>query len=148
MGIENLKTTLINPKTNTSLTLKTPIIGASGTYGYVDEYEDFIDLNCLGAISTKGITLEKRPGNSGNRIFEVEGGMINRIGLENVGIQGFLMDKLPKLRKNNNITQEQLADLIGVSRQAVSKWESGLSIPDMEKIIELCKIFDCQIDEL
>jgi len=52
-------------------------------------------------------------------------------------------DKLRKLRKNNNITQEQLADLIGVSRQAVSKWESGLSIPDMEKIIELCKIFNC-----
>jgi len=57
-------------------------------------------------------------------------------------------DKLPKLRKNNNITQEQLADLMGVSRQAVSKWESGLSIPDMEKIIELCKILNCPIDEL
>ena len=92
MGIENLKTTLINSKTNATLTLKTPIIGASGTYGYVDEYEDFIDLNCLGAISTKGITLEKRPGNSGNRIFEVEGGMINRIGLENVGIERFFME--------------------------------------------------------
>lgn len=57
-------------------------------------------------------------------------------------------DKLPKLRKNNNITQEQLADMLGVSRQAVSKWESGLSIPDMEKIIEMCKIFNCQIEEL
>ena len=99
MGIENLKTTLENLKTGKSLILKTPIIGASGTYGYVDEYADFIDLNCLGAISTKGITLEKRPGNSGNRIFEVEGGMINRIGLENVGIQSFLLDKLPKLRQ-------------------------------------------------
>lgn len=97
MGLENLKTTLINPKTNNSLTLKTPIIGASGTYGYVDEYENFIDLNCLGAISTKGITLEKRPGNSGDRIFEVQNGMINRIGLENVGIHTFLEEKLPKL---------------------------------------------------
>ena len=57
-------------------------------------------------------------------------------------------DKLPKLRKANNITQEQLADMLGVSRQAVSKWESGLSIPDMEKIIEMCKIFNCQIEEL
>ena len=101
MGIENLKTTLINEKTGNSFTLKTPIIGASGTYGYVDEYENFIDLNCLGAISTKGITLEKRPGNSGDRIFEVENGMINRIGLENVGIQAFLLDKLPKLRQKN-----------------------------------------------
>ena len=57
-------------------------------------------------------------------------------------------DKLPKLRKENNITQEQLADMLGVSRQAVSKWESGLSIPDMEKIIEMCKIFNCPIEEL
>ncbi len=57
-------------------------------------------------------------------------------------------DKLPKLRKANNITQEQLADMLGVSRQAVSKWESGISIPDMEKIIEMCKIFNCQIEEL
>lgn len=57
-------------------------------------------------------------------------------------------DKLPKLRKANNITQEQLADMLGVSRQAVSKWESGLSIPDMEKIIEMCKIFKCPIEEL
>ena len=101
MGIETLKTTLVNPKTEKSLTLKTPIIGASGTYGYVDEYESFIDLNCLGAISTKGITLEKRPGNSGDRIFEVQNGMINRIGLENVGIQAFIQDKLPKLKEKN-----------------------------------------------
>jgi len=101
MGLENLKTTLLNSKNDKSLILKTPIIGASGTYGYVDEYESFIDLNCLGAISTKGITLEKRPGNSGDRIFEVQGGMINRIGLENVGIQTFLLEKLPKLKQKN-----------------------------------------------
>ena len=101
MGLENLKTTLLNSKNDKSLILKTPIIGASGTYGYVVEYESFIDLNCLGAISTKGITLEKRPGNSGDRIFEVQGGMINRIGLENVGIQTFLLEKLPKLKQKN-----------------------------------------------
>ena len=99
MGLETLKTTLINEKTGNSLILKTPLIGASGTYGYVDEYADFIDLDNFGAISTKGITLEKRPGNSGDRIFEVQNGMINRIGLENVGIQSFLLDKLPKLKQ-------------------------------------------------
>lgn len=101
MGLENLKTTLINKKTNNSFTIKTPIIGASGTYGYNNEFENFIDLNCLGAISTKGITIEKRPGNSGDRIFEVENGMINRIGLENVGIERFIQEKLPELRKLN-----------------------------------------------
>ncbi len=97
MGIEKLKTVLKNK--NRSLILKTPIISASGTYGYSDEYEDFIDLNCFGAISTKGITLEKRLGNDGDRIFEVKGGMINRIGLENVGIEKFIETKLPILRK-------------------------------------------------
>ena len=99
MGLDILKTVLKNEKSARTYELKTPIIGASGTYGYVDEYEDFIDLNKFGAISTKGITLEKRPGNSGDRIFEVTNGMINRIGLENVGIQSFLLDKLPKLRQ-------------------------------------------------
>lgn len=102
MGIENskmrLKTILKNEKTNNSLILKSPIIGASGTYGYNSEYVDFINLDYLGAISTKGITLESRLGNDGDRIFEVEGGMINRIGLENVGIESFLKDKLPELK--------------------------------------------------
>lgn len=99
MGIDKLKTTLKSKKR--SLTLKTPIIAASGTYGYSDEYEDFIDLNCFGAISTKGITLEKRLGNEGDRIFEVKNGMINRIGLENVGIEKFIETKLPILKKKN-----------------------------------------------
>ena len=94
-----LKTILKSP--NRTLTLKTPIIGASGTYGYNDEFEDFIDLEYFGAITTKGITLEKRLGNEGERIFEVEGGMINRIGLENVGIEAFIKEKLPVLKEKN-----------------------------------------------
>ena len=57
-------------------------------------------------------------------------------------------DKLSKLRKNNNMSQEQLADKLGVSRQAVSKWESGISFPDMAKIIELCKILNCNMEDL
>lgn len=101
MGLNAIKTTLKCEKTGRELTLKSPIIGASGTYGYVDEYEDFIDLNCLGAVSTKGITLERRPGNSGDRIIEVTSGMINRIGLENVGIEAFIKNKLPKLKEKN-----------------------------------------------
>lgn len=142
MGLENLKTTLLNEKTLNSLTLKTPIIGASGTYGYVDEYEDFIDLNCLGAISTKGITLEKRPGNSGNRIFEVENGMINRIGLENVGIQTFLMEKLPKLRQKNidfllNIagsTTEDYERLAGIANEYdIKALEVNVSCPNVKQ---------------
>lgn len=57
-------------------------------------------------------------------------------------------DKLAKLRKNNNLSQEQLADKLGVSRQAVSKWESGSSYPDMDKIINMCKILNCNLDDL
>ena len=101
MGLEKLKTILKNERNDSKIELKTPIIAASGTYGYNTEFEDFIDLNCFGAISTKGITLEKRPGNSGDRIFEVQNGMINRIGLENVGIDNFIREKLPVLREKN-----------------------------------------------
>ena len=57
-------------------------------------------------------------------------------------------DKLQKIRKENNITQEQLADRLNVSRQAVSKWESGLAYPDTEKLIQISKIFNTSLDEL
>lgn len=57
-------------------------------------------------------------------------------------------DKLSKQRKNNNMSQEQLADKLGVSRQAVSKWESGTAMPDMAKILELCKVLNCNLDDL
>lgn len=79
--------------------LKNPIITASGTYGYNNEFEVFCDVKKLGAVVTKGITFEPRSGNEGDRIFETTGGMINRIGLENVGIQAFLDEKLPTLQK-------------------------------------------------
>ena len=78
--------------------LKNPIITASGTYGYNNEFEVFCNVKNLGAIVTKGITVEPRLGNEGHRIFETQGGMINRIGLENVGINEFLKEKLPTLR--------------------------------------------------
>lgn len=78
--------------------LKNPIMTASGTYGYNNEFDEFCDVKNIGAIVTKGITLEPRLGNEGERIFETASGMINRIGLENVGIEAFLREKLPVLR--------------------------------------------------
>ena len=57
-------------------------------------------------------------------------------------------DKLPKLRKEQNLSQEQLADRLGVSRQAVSKWESGQSYPDMNKMIEIASALDTTLDKL
>lgn len=79
--------------------MKNPIITASGTYGYNNEFEVFCDVTKLGAVVTKGITLESRSGNEGERICETYGGMINRIGLENVGIDAFLEEKLPVIEK-------------------------------------------------
>lgn len=57
-------------------------------------------------------------------------------------------EKLSKLRKTNNLSQEQLAEKINVTRQAISKWESGESYPDMAKIIQLCKILNCSLNDL
>ena len=57
-------------------------------------------------------------------------------------------EKLSKLRKANNLSQEQLAEKLNVTRQAVSKWESGESYPDMAKIIQLCKILNCSLNDI
>ena len=59
-----------------------------------------------------------------------------------------LSENLKKIRKDNNLSQEQLAEKLGVSRQAISKWESGTAYPEMEKIIQLCDKFDMNIDDL
>lgn len=79
--------------------LKNPIITASGTYGYNNEFDAFCNVKNIGAVATKGITVEPRLGNEGERIFETKSGMINRIGLENVGIESFLKEKLPTLKE-------------------------------------------------
>ncbi|MCX7678651.1 MAG: dihydroorotate dehydrogenase [Spirochaetes bacterium] len=79
------------------LTLKNPISVASGTAGYGEELSNFYDISLLGAIFTKGLSLKPRPGNKGNRIVETPAGMLNSIGLENVGLEVFLKEKLPFL---------------------------------------------------
>ena len=58
------------------------------------------------------------------------------------------INNLKKIRKNNNLSQEQLAEILGISRQAISKWESGSAYPEMEKIIQLCEKFNVNIDDL
>ena len=79
--------------------LKTPVMGASGTFGFGIEYKDFLNLGDVGAIISKGLTPLPRPGNNGVRVAETPGGMLNCIGLENPGIEGFLRDILPKVRQ-------------------------------------------------
>lgn len=81
--------------------LNNPVVVASGTFGYGIEYEDFMDIGSIGAISVKGTTLEARPGNPPPRIIETSAGMLNAIGLENPGIEVFLKQHLPYLREKN-----------------------------------------------
>jgi len=80
------------------LTLKNPITAASGTFGYGLEFADFVDLSAIGGLCTKGLSLEPHAGNAPPRICETPAGMLNAIGLQNVGVEAFLVEKLPKLR--------------------------------------------------
>ena len=82
-----------------SLRLRNPVITASGTFGYGLEYSQFIDLNLAGAITVKGLSLNPKQGNPPPRIYETPCGMINSIGLQNIGIDAFVVEKLPFLRK-------------------------------------------------
>lgn len=79
--------------------MKNPVTVASGTFGYGREYSEFIDLNKLGGIVTKGTSLKLRPGNKPPRVCEVSGGMLNAIGLQNPGVEYFAKNDLPWLRK-------------------------------------------------
>src|SRR3954447_16585152 len=81
------------------LKLANPTLTCSGTCGYAFEYGDFMDLLRLGAFVTKSITLEERPGNEPSRIVETRAGMLNAIGLANVGLKRFLSEKVPQLKK-------------------------------------------------
>ena len=78
--------------------LKNPVMTASGTFGYASEFEELIELNRLGAIIVKGLSIEPSKGNKPPRIVETPCGMLNAIGLENVGLEVFLQEKLPFLK--------------------------------------------------
>jgi dihydroorotate dehydrogenase (NAD+) catalytic subunit len=85
------------------IVLKNPIIAASGTFGYGVEFEDVVTLDRLGGFVVKGLSREPMPGNPPPRLFETSAGMLNAIGLQNIGVGAFISEKLPLLRKINNI---------------------------------------------
>lgn len=78
-----------------NLNFKNPIIMASGTFGFGKEYNEIYDIEKLGGISSKGLTLNQKDGNNGMRVFETPSGMMNSVGLENPGVQGFIDKELP-----------------------------------------------------
>jgi len=81
-----------------SLELKNPVMTASGTFGYGEEYAEFLDLSSLGAVVVKGLSLLPKEGNPPPRIVETASGMLNAIGLQNIGIERFVEEKIPFLR--------------------------------------------------
>src|SRR2546427_5180537 len=80
------------------LELKNPIFVAAGTFGYGLEFQEFFDISLLGGVITKTLTLQPREGNPAPRVVETPSGMLNAVGLQNIGIDAFLKDKWPSLR--------------------------------------------------
>src|SRR6202051_4801503 len=85
------------------IALKNPILAASGTFGYGVEFEDIVSLENLGGFVVKGLSREPMAGNPPPRLFETAAGMLNAIGLQNIGARAFIDEKLPRLRKLKDI---------------------------------------------
>ena len=125
------------------LKLKNPVMTASGTFGYGEEYAGYIDLNRLGAIVVKGLSLKPRLGNPPPRIMETAGGMLNSIGLQNIGVDAFIEEKLPFLRKYDtaviaNIYGETYDEFKKVAKKlssakGVHALEVNISCPNVKK---------------
>ncbi len=79
--------------------LKNPVIAASGTFGFGDEYNQFYDVGILGGISSKGLTIKRKEGNDGIRIYETKSGIMNSVGLQNPGVEGFIKKELQTMKK-------------------------------------------------
>lgn len=124
------------------LTLRNPIMTASGTFGYGLEFQPFLSLNSIGGIVVKGLSLHPRRGNPSPRTCETPAGMLNAIGLENVGVDAFIKEKLPELRKFScaiiaNIFGETPDDYVEISRhlcdsEGISALEINISCPNTQ----------------
>ena len=126
-----------------SLCLNNPVIAASGTFGYGLEYSSLVDLNALGGFSTKGLSLKPKAGTPVPRVIETSSGMLNAIGLENIGLEAFLSEKLPQLKNFNtriivnffgDTTQEYAAMARALSDvERLDALEMNVSCPNVEK---------------
>ena len=126
-----------------SLQLKNPIMTASGTFGYGREFSQLLDLETLGGIVVKGISLNPRPGNPPPRIVETASGMLNAIGLQNVGVDRFITEKMKYLEDKDvpvvvNILGDSLEEYREITEKlrgvkAVSAIEVNISCPNVKK---------------
>lgn len=97
------------------INFKNPVIAASGTFGYGVEFEDIVALDKLGGFVVKGLSREPMAGNPPPRMFETAAGMVNAIGLQNIGVEAFLREKLPVLTRKKNVVV--IANVFGYSRE-------------------------------
>ncbi len=120
-----------------------PVIGASGTFGYGLEFADLIDLNRLGGFSTKGLSARPLAGNPPARIVETHGGMLNAIGLQNIGAGAFLTEKLPLIRKYDTrvianvfgYSDDEYIDAIEILNDSdgIDAYELNISCPNVKE---------------
>ena len=116
------------------LVLDNPVIASSGTFGYGLEFTDFLDLNDLGGFSTKGLSINPKIGNPVPRVIETSSGMLNAIGLENIGLQVFLSDKLPQLK---NYKTRIIVNFFGDTVQQYVEMASALSKEERIDALEM-----------
>jgi dihydroorotate dehydrogenase (NAD+) catalytic subunit len=122
--------------------LKNPVMTASGTFGYGEEYAEFVDLAGLGAIIVKGLSLLPREGNPPPRIVETPAGMLNAIGLQNIGVESFIEEKLPFLRQFNvpviaNFFGDSVDEYVGAAERlsdvnGIEGLEMNISCPNKQ----------------
>jgi len=138
-----------------SLTLQNPVMTASGTFGYGQELESWVDLERLGAVVCKTVTRHPRSGNAPPRTCETPAGMLNAIGLQNVGLERFISEKLPYLKQFNvpiivNIAGESIEDFAFLARAlseqgGIAALELNISCPNVAHGLDFAK--DPQLSE-
>jgi len=124
------------------LVLKNPVMNASGTFAYGEEFSKILDLNIMGGIVTKGLSINPKEGNPTPRVAEAASGMVNAIGLENVGVEKFLKEKLPFLKGFNtpvivnffgNSEEEYVLMAERLSVEGIAALEMNVSCPNVKK---------------
>lgn len=120
---------------------KNPVIAASGTFGFGGEYGMLYDVSKLGGISSKGLTLNKRQGNEGLRVFETRGGMMNSVGLQNPGVDDFIKYELPEMKKIDTVVianlggatiEEYIEGTVRLNNSEVDMIELNISCPNVK----------------
>lgn len=123
------------------LEFKNPVLTASGTFGFGEEFSQIYDLSILGGICSKGLTLNSKPGNKGIRLWETPMGLINSIGLQNPGVDKFITEELPKMKTydtaiianlGGNTTEEYLEGVEKLNKTDIDIIELNISCPNVK----------------